>query len=330
MKTPNKSISIIIPNYNGIKLLQQYMPCTIDAIVNAGVDFEIIIVDDCSTDDSVNFIKTNYPEIKLIESPQNKGFSHSCNLGIQASRCQLILLLNSDVKLTPGYFLHQWRYFDKDDTFGVMGRIIDMDGDHIQDAARMPKFNGLKLKTGYFYYTQNGTDDIQTLYLSGANALVDAAKLKAIGGFYELFSPFYCEDMELSVRAQRLGWKCYYEHQAICRHEMSTTTKKIKRTWVKTIYHRNRYYFHALHLNGGARALWYMQITLELIFKLLAGQFWLLKSYKELLRTQKNISLYRDKTAALFAAHHINLSLFDVIDALKASVKGKSITRFKP
>ncbi|WP_217452240.1 hypothetical protein [Mucilaginibacter humi] len=65
----------------------------------------------------------------------------------------------------------------------------------------MPKFNGLKLKTDYFYYTDAVDDRLYTFYLSGANALIATKKLKAIGGFYELFSPFYCEDMELSIRA---------------------------------------------------------------------------------------------------------------------------------
>ncbi|WP_426669269.1 glycosyltransferase family 2 protein [Mucilaginibacter sp. McL0603] len=156
-----KSISIVIPNYNGRNLIKEYLPFAKEVIENAGAIYEIIIVDNCS------------------------------------------ILLNSDVKLTPGYFEHQWKYFSLPDTFGVMGRIIDMEGDGIQDAARMPKFNGLKLKTGYFYCSDNADDRLYTMYLSGANALIDAAKLKEIGGFDEIFSPFYSEDMELSIRAWR-------------------------------------------------------------------------------------------------------------------------------
>ncbi|MDP9047030.1 MAG: glycosyltransferase, partial [Bacteroidota bacterium] len=99
-----KSISIIIPNYNGIDLLKKYFPFTLEAIKNAGVDYEIIVVDDCSIDNSVEFLRSDYPDTIIIVNPENKGFSYSCNRGIEMARCELILLLNSDVKLMPDYF----------------------------------------------------------------------------------------------------------------------------------------------------------------------------------------------------------------------------------
>ncbi|HEY4198610.1 MAG TPA: glycosyltransferase [Mucilaginibacter sp.] len=106
-----KSVSIIIPNYNGRQLLKEYLPYALEAIKNAGTVFEIIIVDDCSTDDSVATIRTEFPWAKLILNPHNRGFSHACNQGIEAAQYELIFLLNSDVKLTPDYFEHQWKHF---------------------------------------------------------------------------------------------------------------------------------------------------------------------------------------------------------------------------
>ena len=78
-----KSISIIIPNYNGKHLLQEYLPYTYEVIIAAGVDYEVIIVDDGSKDDSVEFIKANYPEVKLVVNQENRGFSFSCNRGVE-------------------------------------------------------------------------------------------------------------------------------------------------------------------------------------------------------------------------------------------------------
>jgi len=327
-----KSISVIIPNYNGIKLLEAYLPFALEAVKNAGVDHEVIIVDDCSVDDSANFIRQNYPDIKLIFNAENKGFSFTCNKGIVAARYELILLLNSDVKLSPDYFAQQWKYFSLPDTFGVMGRIIDMEGDGIQDAARMPKFNGLKLKTGYFYYSNNADDRLCTMYLSGANALVDAAKLRELGGFDELFSPFYSEDMELSIRAWRLGWKCYYEHQAICRHRLSATTKNYETPrWVKSIYFRNRFYFHVIHFNGLAAFFYYCQITLiDLVPKLLIGQFWIWKSYRELFRNRNLIAQRKSEFKKLMDKHNSRIALFTVVSNIRRSVRNKNIIRFKP
>ena len=327
-----KSISIIIPNYNGRHLLEKYLPYTYEAIKNADVDFEVIIVDDCSTDASVDFIQSAYPDVKLIVNPENKGFSYACNRGIDVAQCQLILLLNSDVKLEPDYFEHQWKYFLGWDTFGVMGRIMDMEGDHIQDAARMPKFNGMKLKTDYFFYSEDDSKKLFTFYLSGANMLVDAAKIKQIGGFFEIFSPFYCEDMEMGLRAWRLKWKCFYEHKAICRHEVSASTKNYEKAeWVKSVYYRNRFYMHAIHLDGWPLFFWYLQITVvDLIPKLLSGQRWIWKSYKDLFKNTPLIETYRNKVADLMEDADTKVTLFQVVEKMGLSVKNKKIIRFKP
>ncbi|MDB5031057.1 glycosyltransferase family 2 protein [Mucilaginibacter sp.] len=326
-----KSISIVIPNYNGRQLLAEYLPYTFAAIENANVAYEVIVVDDASTDTSVEFIKQVYPQLTLLINEQNSGFSFTCNQGIAAAQYELILLLNSDVKLAPDYFEQQFKYFEADDTFGVMGRIIDMDGDGIQDAARLPKFNGLKLKTEYFYYTEDTCDRLYTLYLSGANALIDAAKLKEIGGFYELFSPFYCEDMELSIRAWKLGWKCYYEHQSVCRHQVSASTKNYQKPkWIKSTYYRNRFYLHALHLNGLALFCWYVQITLiDLLPKLLTGQTWIWKSYKELFKNSHLIDQYKERLTALLNKHGSNRTIFNVVNTIRLSVKNKKIIKVK-
>lgn len=327
-----KSVSIIIPNYNGRQLLETYLPFTFAAIENAGTDYELIIVDDASKDESVKYLQEAYPQVKLLVNPENRGFSYTCNRGIEVAGKELIFLLNSDVKLTPDYFEHQWKYFEQEDTFGVMGRIIDMEGDHIQDAARIPKFNGLKFKTDYFYYTNKPDDRLYTFYLSGANALVDAKKLKALGGFYELFSPFYCEDMELGLRSWRLGWKSYYEHQSVCRHQISASTKNYataKR--VKSIYFRNRFYMHALHLNGLALFTWYLQITLvDLLPKLLIGHFWIWKSYSQLFRNGSSIRDYKQRIKAMMESHDSKLSIFDVVKKIRTSVTNKELIRFKP
>jgi len=327
-----KSVSVVIPNYNGKHLLKEYLPFTYDALNNAGIVYEVIIVDDCSKDDSIEFIKAEYPQVKLITNPVNKGFSYACNRGIEATQHELILILNSDVKLTPDYFEYQWKYFLAWDTFGVMGRIIDMEGDGIQDAARVPKFNGLKLKTDYFYYSDSESSRLYTFYLSGANALVDAAKLKELGGFSEIFSPFYCEDMELSIRAWRLSWKCYYEHHSICRHQVSASTKNYETAqWVKSIYFRNRFYLHAIHLNGIALILWYMQITLiDLIPKLLIGQTWIWNSYKELFKNRKLIQQYKNNFKELLSQNTSRITIFNVVSKIRSSVKNKKLHKFKP
>ncbi|MGI4021607.1 MAG: glycosyltransferase family 2 protein [Janthinobacterium lividum] len=326
-----KTVSIVLPNYNGAHLLEKYLPFTLTAIQNTGVLFEVIIVDDASTDHSVNFIRANYPELTLIANLQNKGFSHTCNTGIRAAKHELILLLNSDVKLTPNYFEHQWRYFEREDTFGVMGRIIDMKGNHIQDAARKLTFNGFKIKTNRFFYSENLEDFVPTAYLSGANALIDAKKLKEIGGFNEIFSPFYGEDLEMGLRAWRIGWKCWYEHQSVCRHQMYATTSNYKSPhWVKTIYYRNRFFVHAIHLQGLNLLGWYLQVlVVDLLLQIFTGKFWLIKSYMQLFQHQSVLKSSKKGLAVLMQKNHSKRSIKDIRNGLNTAMKGLKIHELK-
>jgi GT2 family glycosyltransferase len=326
-----KSISIIIPNYNGRHLLEEYLPYTQAAIENSGATFEIIIVDDCSKDDSVQFLKEHYPLIQLIINPENKGFSHSCNQGSKFAKGELIMFLNSDVKLSPDYFDRIWSYFEEPDTFGVMGQIMDMVGDGLQDTARMPAFNGFKIKTAWFFYSGNPNNKVYTFYLSGANAVINAAKLKAIGGFNEIFSPFYGEDFELGIRAWRLNWKCYYEHRAVCRHQVSASTKNYKTArWVKSIYYRNRFFVHAIHLDSLYRLLWYLQITLiDLLPKLIAGQWWIWNSYRQLFKNGKAITESRRRIKQLMLENDSTTSVADVVKRIKQYSQSIDIIRIK-
>jgi len=214
-----KSISVVIPNYNGRHLLEQNLPSVYEALNNTKTDFEIIITDDCSTDSSVAFIRQNYPLVRLIINDKNQGFSVSCNKGIALAEKDLILLLNTDIELNKDYFENQFKYFDLPDTFGVMSKIIGAKNGETQDTARFLKYSGFKIKANNFYHLENEDFLTPTAYLSGANALIDTKKLKGIGGFDEIFSPFYCEDFELGLRAWRLGWKCYYDPKSYCIHD---------------------------------------------------------------------------------------------------------------
>lgn len=326
-----RSVSVVIPNYNGRKLLETYLPYTLAALQASQADYEVIIVDDCSKDESVQYLKENYPQIKLLLNEANRGFSYSCNRGITAAEKELIFLLNSDVKLAADYFDPLWRYFDLPDTFGVTGRIIDMEGDGIQEAGRVPGFNGLKIKTAYFYYPENRPDDAYTFYLSGANALIDAQKLRQMGGFDEIFSPFYGEDLDLGIRAWRAGWQCYYEHDAVCRHQGSASTNNYKTPkWVKSIYYRNRFMVHAIHLNGISRLLWFLQITvIDLLPKLLIGQWWMWKSYTGLLGHHAAIRQSRQRLRELMEGTGKSLSLQQVFNKIISSVKEKNVHRLK-
>lgn len=326
-----QGVSVVIPNYNGTGLFPQTLPTVFDALRNSGLAYEVIVSDDCSTDRSIEWLQTNYPDIYILPGDRNSGFSVTANRGIRAARFNLVLLLNSDVKLEPDYFQQQLHYFNDPDTFGVMGRIIGWDDDKIQDGAKYPSFHSAKIKTSrnYLLADENEMEQgLNTMYLSGANALVDRQKLLELGGFDELFSPFYVEDYELSLRAWRLGWKCYYEYRAVCRHRTSTSIRsKSSKDFIRMISNRNKWFLHSIHLNAGKRMLWWLQLLPEVLVQSLLLKTYYLRAFVQFLSNYAGVRASRRRFQKTAGSRDL-LSVEDVAHLIQSSVRDKQVLFF--
>ena len=326
-----RGISVVIPNYNGLKFFPETLPTVFTALKKTGLPWQIVVADDCSTDGSVHFLETNYPEIKIISTGINSGFAATANMGIYASQFDWVLLLNNDVKLDAGYFLPQLGYLQKEDTFGVMGKIIGWDNDVVQDGAKYPSFHGVKIKTAGNYvlkHQEEMKNGLYSMYLSGANALIRKTIFLEIGGFDELFSPFYVEDYELSLRAWRLGYKCYYEDRAVCRHKTSATIKSKSRKYeIEKIYNRNKMYLHGIHLPPADRYAYYGQLFFETVARMLTGRFAFVQSLFLFIRNYKRVRTSRKRFYEKGKKIKL-LSVREVADAVLIPLKNKEIIRF--
>lgn len=288
-----KTISVVIPNYNGVGLLRANLPSVYNALKGSGVDYEVIIPDDASKDDSVAFLEKNYPEIMVVKNPVNLGFSGNINSGLKKATKDLVFALNSDVQLTDDYFIHQLKYFRDPQTFGVMGSLIDPQTNKITDTAKYPEqtFFGIIKST---LNTQNSEKSLPSFFLSGANALIDRKKLEKINYFNELFSPFYGEDVDLGMRAWRMGWVSLYEPKSICYHEASSTILSAhKKKTVKNISRRNKFTFHDLHLESSKRFLFFAKVGIDLLVRWIALDFGYYKSFYEYLQKKERINNYK-------------------------------------
>lgn len=328
----SQSISVVIPNYNGEYLLPAILPPLYTALKKANVPYEIIVSDDCSTDQSLSFLSSHYPDVKVLQNSVNSGFSVTANKGFCATQYNYVFLLNSDVKLTEDYFIPLFKYFDEDkNTFGVMGRIIGWDDNEIQDGAKYPSFHGAKIKTtgNYISLQPASNDRIYSMYLSGANAFLDRQKLLQLCGFNELFSPFYVEDYELSLRAWRLGYTCYYDHFAICRHQVSKSIKaKNKKKYINTIYYRNKLFLHYIHLSGADLFWWKLQLIGETIFSLFTGKFYFFRSLRLFSKNLRGAKLAKNKIMALSAQTQKLFSVKQVAQIVLDSINQEKIKRF--
>ncbi len=322
------SISIVIPNFNGKLLLEANIPLVYNALTSSGVlDFEIIIPDDASTDDSTDFIKTNYPDIILIENTVNRGFAGNMNTGIFKSLKDLVFVLNSDVVLNDQYFKHLLPYFNYPDTFGVMSRIIAIDSSKIQDGAKYPNYSYGNIASCTNYISEN-SQSLYSLFLSGANALVDREKLIELGGFSEIFNPFYSEDVDLGLRAWRLGYKCYYEHNAICKHPNSETIKKLPSNKVKIVAKRNKMILHFIHLQNFELIFFLFILTIKTILRTIILEINYLKSFSAFICSIKEGLLCKAKFRALQKQKNIYLSVNDVIGLIHEKIGHSKIERF--
>lgn len=322
-------ISVVIPNYNGAELLPLILPTVQVALERLSIPSEIIVADDASTDNSPDVINSSFPNVRIAKSERNRGFAPTANLGIGSAAHPIVLLLNSDVKLEPDYFEKQLRYFDDESTFGVMGRIVGWDDNVVQDAAKYPRFHGVKIKTSGNYLPLNPSESSHwpSMYLSGANMLINKKLFFAIGGFNELFAPYYVEDYELCLRAWRFGFKCYYEHQSVCRHQVSKTIKaSSKKNQINAVYNRNKMFLHFIHLDGWRLSVWFVTMLLESCAQILIGKFYFIQSLKmffvnikQARLIKQNLKLNRLNTK-LLSVQQVAHNILTLIDTKKIEI----------
>jgi glycosyltransferase involved in cell wall biosynthesis len=96
-------LSIVMPNYNGGELLKTFLPDVLIAVANYSGKSEVIIVDDRSTDNSVEILNT-FEDIILVRHDMNASFQRTCNTGLEKSQYEIVFFLNTDVKLAPDFF----------------------------------------------------------------------------------------------------------------------------------------------------------------------------------------------------------------------------------
>lgn len=320
-----KSITVVIPNYNGEDLLRKNLPFIYSALQSSGIkNYEIIIPDDASKDNSIQFLENNYPDIVIIKNEINVGFSGNTNSGLKKASKDLVFIVNTDVQLTENYFTPLLPYFDIKDTFGVMGRIISLNEKEHQDGAKYPGYSiGNIISTENYYYDSD--KPIYSFFLSGANSLVCRKKLEQLGYYNELFNPYYSEDADLGFRAWRVGFKLYYEHKAICKHPNSVTIKQESSNKIQFITKRNKMYLHYLHLNGIELNYYLFFMYFRSFFKKISGNELYYKSYKAFKKDIPKLTKYKEEFESKF--QNVT-SIKKVVNFIKGNIDSKNVNRF--
>jgi GT2 family glycosyltransferase len=219
---PPPRVTVVIPNWNGERFLS---PCLSSLREQSFEDFEIILVDNGSTDGSVAFASRNFPEVQVLPLGENEGFSVAVNAGIKASRAEYVALLNNDTETDPEWLRALVRAAEAYPEVGLFAsKMVDFYDRRVLDGAGdVLRRSGLPLRLGHGEPDRGQYDE--TAFVFGAcagAALYRHDMLDDVGLFDEDFFA-NCEDGDLSFRAQLAGYRCLYVPDAVIYHMGSAT-----------------------------------------------------------------------------------------------------------
>ena len=250
-------LSIVVTNWNGRALLEKFLPTVIEAARafqgERGQPTEILIADDASADDSEQWLRAHWPEVRFERSTQQQGFAPTANRGVRAARFSLVYLVNNDVALTAATLPPLAAHFGQANVFAVTGNAYDFATGVLRGAGQRGRFRRGFLGVHSRFFVPSPTAEmlpLLTLYATGGSSLFDRDKFLALGGFEEILAPYGWEDVELSLRAWKQGFEIRYEPRSAIWHQFSSTIGAyVPRRRATATYQRNRLLTHWLHLD---------------------------------------------------------------------------------
>ena len=214
-------VSVIIVNWNGVDLLRKCLESLRQQIYQ---HFEIIIVDNASTDGSTDFVERQVPEAKLLRLARNRGFAGGNIEGLKAAQGDYIALLNNDTVAAPEWLHELVKAMEEDPRVGICASklIMHHQPDRIDSAGDGCVTSGHGFKQGN---REAGSNYSRQQYVFGACAAAALYRREMIDDIGFLDEDFFinCEDTDLNFRAQLMGWKCLFVPTAVVVHKVSST-----------------------------------------------------------------------------------------------------------
>ena len=272
-------LSIIIVNYNVKYFLEQCLQSVLLATKNCTA--EIFVVDNNSTDGSKQFLEPLFKEVHFIWLPKNIGFAKANNIALAKTSGDYILFLNPDTIVAEDSFEKTIPFLQNNIAIGALGvKMIDGSGQFLKESKRafpspsisLFKILGLanlfpksklfaKYHMGHLSVNENNEVDV----LAGAFMLVPKVVLNVVGSFDEAFF-MYGEDVDLSYRIQKAGYKNYYFAKTTILHFKGESTKKGSLNYVRLFYKAMNLFVHK-HYKSGNAAVFTFLINIGIWFR---------------------------------------------------------------
>ncbi|WPR71288.1 glycosyltransferase family 2 protein [Flavobacterium sp. NG2] len=305
-------LSVIILNYN-VRYFLELCVSSVQEALN-GIDAEILVVDNNSTDDSCKMMKTRFPNVKLIENKENSGFPKGNNIGVAEAKGKYICILNPDTVVAEDTFVKVLAFAERQKNLGIVGvKLIDGSGNFLPESKRgiptpwvaFTKITALyKLfpKTVLFdsYYaghlSENQTGKVEILV--GAFMVMERQLYLDVGGFDEDCF-MYSDDIDLSYMALQKGKTNYYFHDTTVIHYKGESTIK-DGTYMKR-FQEAMNFFYKKHFKVSFLFSVFMKIGIVFfsLVKMVQGKSLVQKEKEHFVLYSKNKSLVQKIETAL-------------------------------
>jgi O-antigen biosynthesis protein len=239
--------SVVILNWNGRSLLEEGIPALIRAVERSGGDHQILVVDNGSSDDSVPWLRRQFPRVDVLALPENLGFVEGNNRGVEAARNPIVVLLNNDMIVSEGFLNPLLHPFEDPDVFAVSSQIDFPEGKRREETGATRgafRLGFLHLEHGQirnYHYTRKR---VPVLWAGGGSSAFHRDRFLDLGGFSRIFSPCYFEDTDLGYRAWRRGWKVLLaaESRVLHKHRSSTSVRFSEEELSRLVEERRLWY----------------------------------------------------------------------------------------
>ena len=238
------SVTILILSWDGRPLLEEFLP----SVLEAAGKHEVMVVDNGSKDDSVQFLQTRFPKVRVLKLDRNYGYSEGNNRGIKQVTTDIVVLLNNDMAVDPDFLNPLLKPFSDPAVFAVASQIemADKSKSRVETGKTRARFDA-----GLFYLwhdpiapQEENLDSLPVFWAGGGGCAVDRRKFEMLGGFDALYQPFYVEDTDLSYQAWKRGWRALLAPASHVTHKhRGTTGPRFGELFVNNTTRRNHYLF---------------------------------------------------------------------------------------
>lgn len=216
------SLAIVMPNYNGRELLAEMLP---SIAAQTLAPSEVIVVDDCSEDDSLAYLQQHWPQVRVIALAQRSGVTVALNACLSAAGTELVGLFNNDMALQPDCLAELVAELDRHPEAGsATPKMLDYSERTVLDGAGdLLSWRGGGRRRGHGERDRGQYERAEDVFgPCGGAALFRRAALERVGIFDEAYHAYY-EDIDWAFRAQLLGFRCRYVPSAVLFHRGSAT-----------------------------------------------------------------------------------------------------------